>query len=503
MKNFTIYSLFILLNIPAIVFCQPSNFQTPVSINEDGTNPDKSAMLDIQSTDKGLLIPRLPYCDIEKIAEPAEGLMIYDTEFHCLRIYIQGKWHCLYQNLNGPNAQYNITGWANPTFGEDFNTSIAIDSKENLYVTMVTEDDEIRLTKFDKKGNILWNILDNSGDKHGYAAVDLDDNIFTIASTEDDSKINFNGVVSQNSGDFITKTSPDGNTTKVFALPGASFKDLDIGPDGNVFFTFTFLDEVTFNGTTYINNLDNVIKVGIAKLDNNLQEESVTILDVYADQIGGYRYDIPVSIAVDKAGDVYIAGCHTNGVEQLAIDPAKIKTYNIFAAKLTGQQTWVKNYGSDNRLSITGMEIPSGFLLVGIEEDDPTGQNQFISKNAKILRYISSYGGQSNTIDPPGREYYSHFTVNEAGDEIVFTYTPYNSPDGNIVNEPAKLLVYKYSVLEPSKVVTQTFYSAGNLIHSNDGTKIYGIAKGTVIGNSIIEQEPGSENHIIYKIYNE
>lgn len=50
-----------------------------VSISADNSDPDPSAMLDVQSTDKGVLIPRMDSAARLTIAAPADGLMVYDT----------------------------------------------------------------------------------------------------------------------------------------------------------------------------------------------------------------------------------------------------------------------------------------------------------------------------------------------------------------------------------------------------------------------------------------
>ena len=52
-----------------------------------GTDPDDSSILDIQSESKGVLFPRMYYDEIQAISDPAEGLMVYDIEFKCLRIF--------------------------------------------------------------------------------------------------------------------------------------------------------------------------------------------------------------------------------------------------------------------------------------------------------------------------------------------------------------------------------------------------------------------------------
>ena len=50
-----------------------------VGINTDNNPPDNSAMLDVKSTEKGLLPPRMTYEQRNAIPDPAEGLMIFCT----------------------------------------------------------------------------------------------------------------------------------------------------------------------------------------------------------------------------------------------------------------------------------------------------------------------------------------------------------------------------------------------------------------------------------------
>jgi hypothetical protein len=51
-----------------------------VSINTNGSLPDNSAMLDVKSTAKGLLIPRMTQAQRNAIIDPANSLMIYQTD---------------------------------------------------------------------------------------------------------------------------------------------------------------------------------------------------------------------------------------------------------------------------------------------------------------------------------------------------------------------------------------------------------------------------------------
>src|SRR5829696_5030845 len=57
-----------------------SVFAQSIAINTDGSSPDSSAILDIKSTAKGLLIPRLTKAQRDAIVNPANGLMIYQTD---------------------------------------------------------------------------------------------------------------------------------------------------------------------------------------------------------------------------------------------------------------------------------------------------------------------------------------------------------------------------------------------------------------------------------------
>lgn len=55
------------------------NILGQVSINADGSLPDGSAMLDVKSTTQGVLIPRMTQAQIEAVANPADGLIVYCT----------------------------------------------------------------------------------------------------------------------------------------------------------------------------------------------------------------------------------------------------------------------------------------------------------------------------------------------------------------------------------------------------------------------------------------
>ena len=51
-----------------------------VAINNDNSAPDASAMLDVKSTNKGLLVPRMTQAQRTAITTPASGLLVYQTD---------------------------------------------------------------------------------------------------------------------------------------------------------------------------------------------------------------------------------------------------------------------------------------------------------------------------------------------------------------------------------------------------------------------------------------
>ena len=64
-----------------------------------GSVGDPTSLLDLQSTSKGLLLPRMSSAERSAIANPAEGLLIYNTNLGCIEINIgdsaNPNWGCI------------------------------------------------------------------------------------------------------------------------------------------------------------------------------------------------------------------------------------------------------------------------------------------------------------------------------------------------------------------------------------------------------------------------
>ncbi|MBI2968483.1 MAG: hypothetical protein HYY40_11825 [Bacteroidetes bacterium] len=98
-----LHSFFLLLLLATSVSVAQ---QEGVSISSDDSPPDSSAMLDIKSNSKGLLIPRMDSASRMAIVNPAEGLMVYDNTSKSFYYFSIGQWI----RLGTESTMWNLTG---------------------------------------------------------------------------------------------------------------------------------------------------------------------------------------------------------------------------------------------------------------------------------------------------------------------------------------------------------------------------------------------------------
>jgi hypothetical protein len=98
---------FMILSFTVGVFAQ-------VGINNDGSMPDSSAMLDVKSTNQGVLIPRLTEAQIEAIENPVDGLIVYCTTYK--KIYI----------FNAETSKWKEVALGTTTIGSGWNCGNSI-----------------------------------------------------------------------------------------------------------------------------------------------------------------------------------------------------------------------------------------------------------------------------------------------------------------------------------------------------------------------------------------
>ncbi|MCI5056844.1 MAG: hypothetical protein MRY83_12090, partial [Flavobacteriales bacterium] len=130
-----------------------------VGINDDGSAPDASAIIDIKSTDKGLLIPRMTRAQRVGIGSPANGLIVYQTDG------AEGMFF-----FNGSSWDSLVVGG---NIGDDLGSHIATENiqlNDGLGLTDDDEDTKIQLEETDDEDAIRFDVagseamrVDNTG----------------------------------------------------------------------------------------------------------------------------------------------------------------------------------------------------------------------------------------------------------------------------------------------------------------------------------------------------
>lgn len=91
-----------------------------IAINADNSNPDASAMLDIKSTSKGMLIPRMTMAQRNAIASPATGLLVFQTNNTPGYYYNAGTPASPSWVMTGAGSGWGLTGNSGTVPGTNF-----------------------------------------------------------------------------------------------------------------------------------------------------------------------------------------------------------------------------------------------------------------------------------------------------------------------------------------------------------------------------------------------
>ena len=80
-----------------------------VAINNDGSSATGSAMLDVKSTTKGFMMPRVTSAQRTAIASPVLGLLVFDTDTKTLWAHDGNSWKNLYTSGGGLTLPFSQT----------------------------------------------------------------------------------------------------------------------------------------------------------------------------------------------------------------------------------------------------------------------------------------------------------------------------------------------------------------------------------------------------------
>lgn len=184
MKSFFLQISFFLLS--SFTFAQ-------VGINTP--NPDQSAVLDIYSQDKGMLIPRLSTAKRDAISNPANSLLIYDTDKKCLSQNIgtpsNPDWLCISSNA--------VKMFYMPSVSFD-TSATATGRTKDLYTLYKTQFGSPKAKSTSAPASIPF--FPSSKDLY-YYVTDADPNVFSNITISDDGVMKYDVKAAATDCSFI------------------------------------------------------------------------------------------------------------------------------------------------------------------------------------------------------------------------------------------------------------------------------------------------------------
>lgn len=445
MYNKLFYSTIFYLQL-LLLQAQVNNLQLPTSINDNGADPDPSAILDAQSQQQGVLIPRMNFSQIQDIVDPAEGLMVFDKEFGCLRIFYSGNWDCLYSKASSKFVDGDLTGWNVPYDGEADPVEFDINSQDQIVILGILGDGVSEyLATYDKSGNLIWASITEDIESR-VMVVDDNDLIYLLGETT--------------IGYAISKLDANGNIIwqKPIGYSGGSFfRSIELDDNGNIYIGGNHSGEITVGQTTHPNQ--GLQDCSIAKYDSdgNL---------LWLQSFGGSSYDRLANICVDSEENVYVLG---NYSLDFSVDGQMISSSNtddMYVLKFdsNGALDWFNSFEAEGSITTLDCQInsfdeftflaiiPDLFLYKQDEIELGTNNNNFLM--AAIIRNNGDLiiKGKTELLSSVSRPYLT--TANNGDFYVSIDMDNYTGSFGSINYQdcPGESYLIKYPYLNGSPI---------------------------------------------------
>jgi len=193
----------------AQIFCQVlfNNSELPYSINESGNAPKSSAILDIQSESKGILIPRMTTNSRVSIDNPDIGLLVYDTNFGEIFHWNNGIWNRLNDNRISMIKDFDEDTYIDVESNQDEDQiRFIINSEDQFRIDYNPQFDNTRFQTNSNFGNLFLGY--NAGLNYNRAQSNvLGQNVHIGSSAGKNSQANSYGNV------FVGYNAGEANTT--------------------------------------------------------------------------------------------------------------------------------------------------------------------------------------------------------------------------------------------------------------------------------------------------
>ncbi len=325
--------------------------QTDVKIGTSPGNKTPSAVLELESTTKGFLLPRMTAVQMNAISSPANGLAVYNTDVQCTFLYRGSTWVSLCDSAtNGLTKSGSVISLGGALTGATTITTTAV------------------------------NTLALSGIQGGTAT----DSIMTLdAST---------GVIKRRTvADVISSSNTawliDGNTLTGTATIGSnSNHDVGIETNGTTRLTITNVGAITQSGTgqvTFTGNVDatNGLDVTTAQLTANAGSTLTGTTNINATGAAATN----IGNASSTTTVVGPANINTTGTSTTAIGNASSAVTVAGTTSVTGATT-INTTGANNT---TIGNVSSTTAVTGATNINITGSSATVIGNASSTTTIT------------------------------------------------------------------------------------------------------------------
>lgn len=354
MKNLCLSAMMLVLFIPA--------FAQNVTITPSGITPVQNGSY-----------PRLSYDAILAIASPQIGDMAFDLTYNCLRMFMDGKWLCSYQDPSNylPNLLAIVSAGGT---GGDFGNDIVVDAGGNVYITgyfsgtatfgTTTKTsagaNDFFVAKYNPAGLLQWvQTAGGTGEDLSFGlALDGSGNVYVTGYFFGTATFGAYSKTSAGVADlFVAKYDPNGTVQWVQSAGGTNGdfgNDIAVDGSGNVYVIGYFFGTATF-GTTE--------KTSAGSYDFFVVKYNTSGTLQWVQTAGGSGNDYGYGIEVDGTGNVYVTGSFQGTVTFGSTPKTSVGNSDIFLAKYnsSGVVEWVQSAGGTTndegrRLAIDGSD---------------------------------------------------------------------------------------------------------------------------------------------------